>query len=1039
MTGSQAHITVWVALLLAACAAPGLLAQPTTPIPSAPPSSGHAEHLDSRDGLSHNTVFSTYQDRLGYLWIATDDGLNRYDGYTFKVYRHDPNDPASLLQNTVHSLNEDPAGNIWITTPRAFSRFDRRTEQFVHYVTTGDAFASQPPHLSPHTGPHFWLINGDGLFCYDPKAEALQRIALPPEQDAFWNAFVDDQETVWIGTAKGYLHKYVPATGKWERFKAPWNIVNIIHFADDQGRLWIENPQGTGTFDPATEAFSFVELPAVSSSTLYPRLKDRNGFIWFYSALGPLRYDPVTGNALPFTLDPPPLGPNMGHTYEDRAGSIWLATLSGLYRLDPAAKPFRHYAHDARASHSLSNNIVMAIRESDSGALWVGTLGGGLNRLDPTTGQSTPYRHQPKRPGSLCHDRIWSLYEDTRGALWVGTDQGLCALDPQTGQFQAYKLPPSPTWRRSVQPPVNAIREDVQGRLWLATNDGLHRLDPTRGPDKHFPIVIKKGNEGAYGTGEGPYVAFIQSLHLDRTGLLWVGTSDGELFRLDPDTEALTAYPGLQDVMPVANEGLLAIQADHRGILWLGSKRGLTRFDPETDTAQHYGLENGLPASIVYAILEDDRHQLWISTNGGLVRFTDRYPDAQFFRTYDIGDGLGNAEFNRRAAFKNDRGELFFGGMNGLTAFFPDQIHDNPYRPPVVLTQIQRSNRDTTVSVIPDDLDHLVLSYRDYTVSFEFAALNFTNPAQNQYAYQLEGFDDGWIESGTRRQVQYTSIPPGRYTFRVKATNDDGVWNEDGVALHLTVTPPFWQTWWFRTLASLLVLGSLVAGVRYVSTRTLRQQIRELETQQRLQHERARISRDLHDHVGAQVSNIISGIELINLNARAGTPDDFRPHLAALDEDARRTMAQLRETIWALHHDAVTLDELGEQLRRYIHSRQRYRDRPAVHCTVTGDGSLTLSPVQALNLFRIAQEALNNACKHADADNVYIAVRTPEAGTVELVIRDDGAFREPASGNGLNGYGLQSMERRAQELGGTFSLRTDDGAGTTVLVTMPVG
>lgn len=494
------HTVFWALLLILGSSTPARLhAQDRATLP--PEAALRFEHLDSRDGLSHNTIFSIYQDRFGYLWIGTDDGLNRYDGYTFKIYRHNPNDPTSLLHNTVRHITEDPRGNLWLNlgTQIGFSRFDRRTEQFMHYVTTRDDLASQTPRLLPNTGPHFWLLNEEGFFRYDPEADALQRIASPqdratqralqqptPERDAFWSVYVDHRETVWIGTSQGRLHKYVPATGEWERFKAPWQK-SIIQFEDDQGRLWMYTTQGTGTFDPATQAFAHFTLPSDSPSPFHPHLKDRNGFFWFNSVSGPHRYDPVTRNVLSFTLEPPPLGSFVWNMYEDRAGSIWLATLSGLYRLDPASKPFRHYAHDPRALHSLSNDVVMAVWESDSGDLWVGTLGGGLNRLDPTTGQSTHYRHQPDRPGSLCHDGIWSLYEDTHGTLWIGTDQGLCARDPQTGQFRTYTLPLSPTWPTSRQPPCDPRRRAGAAlaghQRWPSSPRSHHRPRQTR-PDR---------------------------------------------------------------------------------------------------------------------------------------------------------------------------------------------------------------------------------------------------------------------------------------------------------------------------------------------------------------------------------------------------------------------------------------------------------------------------------------------------------------------------------------------------------------------------
>ena len=516
--------------------------------------------------------------------------------------------------------------------------------------------------------------------------------------------------------------------------------------------------------------------------------------------------------------------------------------------------------------------------------------------------------------------------------------------------------------------------------------------------------------------------------------MVWIGTFVLELFQYNPATDRLTGF-----TLPITNlagEGIWAIHEDNEGSLWLGSDRGLTRFDPQTGTTRHVTQHDGLPGSIVYAILQDDfLGRLWLSTNHGLARYDERLPPEHKVRTYDAADGLHNTEFNRRAALKSHDGTFYFGGLNGLTWFHPTEIHNNRVAPPVALTRIERSNRDTTVTVIPYGLDHLILSYRDYTLTFEFTALNFTDPASNQYAYQLAGFDKDWIEAGTHRFARYTNIPPGEYVFRVKGSNNDGVWNEDGVALPLTITPPFWQTWWFRTTAGGLLLAGLITLIRFVSTRKLRRQLHAMELQQKIQHERERISRDLHDNVGVQLSNIIAGIELVYLSDRADDRQNRQAYLQALDEDARLTLEQLRETIWALKQDAVPLDTLGEQIERYLNRRLYYVEQPIAHCAVTGEAILT--PEQALNLFRMVQEAVNNTLKHAGARHLSVTLRVPETNLLELLVHDDGTFHPPADDR-LHGFGLDGMAHRARELGGTFALHHGKGDGTTVRIAVPL-
>jgi len=1042
MATPQMHITFWILLL-------ALTARPSVPLQAQDQAPSLAEtpiRFEQLDGLSHNTVTALLQDQQGFLWIGTSDGLNRYDGYEFVVYRHDPHDSTSLSNDDVVSLLEDQSGDLWISTANGLSRFDRRAGRFIRYTLGVDSLnLGAGPSLYDHTG-HLWVgTRGAGLFKYDRQADRFNAYRHDPEHprslasNDIRTLFEGRSGTLWVMTAdqglQRTLHQYDAETDHFLRFPVPqeWRDP-ITVYEDEARRLWIghgQNSGGAGAFDQVNQRF--VELPEVPSEGRVMRmLMDRKGARWLGTAHGLYKSDPAA-NGFQYT----PLGSfAKGHLsnwvtgiLEDRAGALWVGTLSGLFRLDPNTKRFEHLGHDPTTSNSISNAAVMSVVEERDGTLWLGTFGGGLNQIDRHTGQVTLYPYQPGLPNSLCSQITWSLLEDRHGTLWIGGQGGLCALNRRTGQFTAFELPRDPSIENL--PEITAIREDGQGQLWMASlyGIGLYRMNPETGALTYYQPP----------SDQTPSLYLdAQSLAVGHDGTLWIGSTQYVLYRFDPNAETFQAHPLLQNQQKVGTSeaGIWAIHEDTTGMLWLGSSLGLTRFDPFTGALRHYTRQDGLPGSIVYAILADDQQRLWLGTNQGLACFDDRLPEHRKFSTYDTGDGLQNTEFNRRAAFKSASGKFFFGGLKGLTSFFPEQIKDNPYIPPVVITRIQKSNRDTTVFIHPDHLEHLRLSYQDYTFSFEFAALNYTNPQRNQYAYMLADFDEDWIDAGTRRFAQYTNIPSGAYVFRVKASNNDGLWNEEGTALRLTITPPFWQTWWFRTLAGLLLLVMMVSLVRYVSTRKLRRQVRELELQQQVQRERERISRDLHDHVGAKLSNMITGIELITLSTNAGEVDDLRPYLTMLDEDVRLTMAQLRETIWTLHHDAVSLETLGEQLRRYVHAQKRYSDRPALHCQVLGKETVVLSPVQTLHLFRIAQEAITNALKYANADNLYVTLQTKGMHRVELIVRDDGTFRQASSADTLGGFGLEGMQRRTRELGGTFSLLTE--GGTTVQVSVPV-
>ena len=806
----------------------------------------------------------------------------------------------------------------------------------------------------------------------------------------------------------GFLYSYAPETRHWERFGSSGGSYLQVRFEDPQGRLWIGyesaniHQQGTGIFDPKTKSFTPFLIDAAPA---FLRTRDPEEHYWFTTQGTLYRYTPATDIRQAISLTPPPLQGVIWDAMIDEAETLWAATLSGVYRLDPSLKPFHHLNHAPNDPNTLSTNAVMAIAEGQQGVVWIGTLGGGLNRLDRTTGTITRYRHQTDRPGSLCHDALWSLHEDRRGLLWIGTDQGLCVFDPRTQRFEPYLLPTSSTWALPHPPPINAIREDDAGVLWLAGNDGLYRLDPDADAVKHLARFSDEAD---------PAAAFIQTLHLDREGMLWLGMFGNKFFHFNTTTEALTPFPRLRQMTQQFNEGIWAIHEDQAGILWLGSDKGLTRFDPNTQTAIHYTRQDGLPASVVYAILEDEDHRLWVSTNKGLARFTDHYPEAPSFRSYVDGGDLGNTEYNRRAALKDKQGMFYFGGTNGLTMFAPAQIHDNPHRPPIVITRIQISNQDTTVTVSPFNRDRLALSYRDYTVSFSFAALNYTNPEHNRYAYQLEGFDEAWIEAGARRQVQYTNIPPGDYVFRVKGSNNDGLWNEDGVALDLTVAPPFWQTWWFRTLVAVLIIGLLTAAYRYRVNQLLR-----------LERMRLRIASDLHDDIGSKLSSIALMSELIGKHTTL--PDRDARRLTKIGDVSREMVGALRDIVWLVNPDHDRTEDLVGRMHEVATTMLDGRlDR--FDCS---DDNLPQALSMALrrNIYLVFREAVHNIVKHAEATRVSIRLEA-DGNRLVLTITDDGVGFDPDTRNG--GYGLQSMQARATQFGGTLTITSTPNTGTTL-------
>lgn len=991
-------------------------------------SSYQINRIDSRDGLSHNTVFSITQDRQGYMWFGTADGLNRFDGYSFTIYRHSPDDPASLANNTVRRITEDQRGNLWLRTGSNIDRFDRASGVFFHYPSTLFRL------LEDQQG-NLWASAVDGLYIYNPlqdvfeKKWAYDQLPGVPVVNNSVNRplglMQDNEGFLWVSTGEGHLYKFDLETGDQKVYTSPWQFT-IVDIEDEQNRMILLHNDGVGFFDPAREVFESEEALSKLTNVLEAE-KTKHGLIWFASS-HLYQYNPSLKTTTLVALERSNnahLSNTIWTLFQDRSDAFWMGTLNGVYRIDPNANPFSHISHDPADPGSLSNNIVMSLLEDKDEMLWVGTLGHGVNRLNLSTSEVAHFPVSDTR----CNNLIWKLLQAQDETIWIGTNTGLCSMNPETHVIRHWRLG---TEEENV--PVYVIQEDDSGIIWAGGATGLYSLDPSNGQTQSFKRLLEEAGGSARITG----------LLLDSANKLWIGTTAYELYQINLETGSIQLFriPGGNELKD--GEGLWEIQQDISGELWIGSDRGLFLFDPEDGSFKRFDKSAGFPSDFIYSIKTDNQGFVWASTNTGLVRFLNPLlqkgataSTLDSLEVYQAGDGIGTTEFNRRSAFKGRSGRLYFGGTEGLAYFKPAEIQNNPHIPPVVLTSIQVSSPDTTRQINPFGLSELHLTHRDYSIAFEFAGLSYMQPEQNQYAYKMTGVDPSWQHTGTRRFAQYTNLNPGQYTFNVKASNNDGVWNQSGMSLTLHVAPPFWMTWWFLLSSGVLALTSIVGLVRFFSTRKLRKQVRELELQQRIQHERERISRDLHDNVGAQLSTIISGVELMRLSANAGQRDKMASYIDAVDKDTKKTLSQLRETIWTLQNDQVTFNELHQKVRDYLQHLQPYH--PDLTFTINGIGEddYALSPNQALGLFRIMQEAVHNAIKHADCNNITVNLETDKLSQkLTLLIADNGSFKPAQKEDPLQGLGIAGIQYRVQEIGATFDINTQDG--TQIQITLPV-
>jgi signal transduction histidine kinase/streptogramin lyase len=509
--------------------------------------------------------------------------------------------------------------------------------------------------------------------------------------------------------------------------------------------------------------------------------------------------------------------------YEDNEGILWTGTKGGGVSKRRFDK-FTHYKRLPGNPGAISANSVWSLYKDRSGNLWAGTED-GLNRLNQKRDRFEVYKHDPDDFSSLSDNSVYAIFEDRKGDFWIGTSNGgLNLMDRSTGKFKRYY--PDPGNPKSLSYDfVRAIAEDKEGNLWIGTRGGgLNKLDPKR--ETFTTYKHEKGNSNSLSHDR------INSLIIDREGILWIATSGGGLNRFDPRQQSFRCYTVDSSKHQNINDAYaMALCEDKKGRLWVGTySGGLNLLDKKNGTFTHFTVKNGLPNNLIYGIVEDNQGKIWLSTNKGLSKFD---PDAGTFENFDMADGLQDIEFNAGAFFRGQDGELLFGGINGFNVFFPEKIYRNTVVPPIIITDFRVENKE----IIPGEnsllkksiitTDEINLSYRDYFFSFEFTSLSFVSNSKNKYAYKLEGFDKNWIQTDFHNRIAtYTNLRGGNYIFRVIASNNDGIWNETGTAIKLTIEPPFWQTWGFRISALIILVLGLVAFYRY--------RVHNLEKQKRL-------------------------------------------------------------------------------------------------------------------------------------------------------------------------------------------------------------
>jgi PAS domain S-box-containing protein len=784
--------------------------------------------LSTDEGLSQTKVTHVVQGDQGFMWFATQYGLNRYDGYNFKLFVHDPRNPNSLSGVYIRTLFKDRDGALWVGCDQFLNKFNRATETFTRYPVP---FVN---HISQDHAGTLWLATVKGLYSLDPETGTIRQYSHNPNDPSSLSNDVkssreDKEGRFWLVSA-GHLDEFDRRTGKVTRhIPIPGAALGFGLYEDRFGVFWIfhDAPNPLSVFDPNTNTltnYSFRELePSATAVTVVMAMtEDRNGTLWLAThGAGLLKFDREHQRFIRYRnepSDPNSLPQNdIENLFADREGSVWVCLgRMGIAHFATNPLPFKEIPHLA-SSEGSAEPFVGAIYEDRQGILWIGTPE-ALNALDRKTGRYTSYR---RTAGPAANTDVITIREDRSGNIWAGTyNHGLLRLDRRTGKFQTYRHNAADPYSLSNDI-VTRLLVDHDGTLWVATNDGLNRFNAATGrftvykPDPPRRIV--------------DYLELVE----DQKGALWLGTDSSGLHRFDPATGQFTSYEHDMDRPGTLSDNRVnSVHFDRSGTMWVATQNGLDKFDSKTGTFTVYAQRDGLPGNAVGCILEDDHSNLWMSTNKGIARFD---PQSAAVNSYSTAEGLPGPDLTGwGACFKNGSGEMFFGGFNGATFFHPDSVADPSYAPPVVLTEFRLSGSPVDIgagSPLSKSITYttrLTLSHEQRIFSLAFSALSYLSPGTNRYRYKLEGLDDTWHEVGSNeRLATYTTLPVGVYAFRVQGATSRGKWSDPGAAVMIEILPPWWSTWWFRVLCAAVAV-TLLGGFYRWRIQQLRRQEKHL-------------------------------------------------------------------------------------------------------------------------------------------------------------------------------------------------------------------
>ncbi len=801
------------------------------------------DHLSVKQGLSQGNVWDIHQDSLGFIWIATEDGLNLFDGYNFTVFRNNPADSLSISNNNIDDITEDKHGNLWVGTQDGLNYYDRKANKFIRYKNDPTDLQSISDHdvgqVYIDSKHQLWVGTNNGLNLYNPASKMFKRFLHDPEiKNSLPNNTIDailedSNHQLWVGTALAGLCMLNSDSTTFNQFSHnpadPTSVSSnriVSLFEDSEKNLWI------GTFDGGLnkmnrDARTFTRYmcnpddpTTLGNNYVYSITESKEGDLWVATDGALNKMDKKAGT---FTRikqiqgDENSLSSNIiVSVFFDHQDRLLVGTrFGGVNVYDKGKYSFEHYKYNSYETHCLNNNNITAFAEDQDGSFWIGTDGGGLNYYNRATKKFSNYY------GLTTNNKILAVEKDPKGGLWLGMwAGGVNYFDPKTKKIKRY-INNAANPNSLGEDNIFDILVDHTGVIWFATfRSGLDRYNPKTDDFTHFRNDPSNHNSLVD--------AVIIKLWEDSFGKIWITTEQQGIDEFDPATGKFTHYKGGTAEGELSGSSVFALYEDSKKRIWVGtSGAGLNVFNRETKKFTAYRQKDGLPNDGIMGILEDQQGNIWVSTNKGISRFN---PETKVFKNFTESDGLQGDQFNRWSYEKLSTGELLFGGTNGFNLFDPQNIKGNTHKPPVYITDFKLFNKLVTIGeneVLKQNILHtnqVELDYSQNVFSFEFTALNYRQSEKNRYRYIMEGFQKEWIEAGSERKASYTNLSPGEYTFRVSACNNDGLWNEHGAAIKITIVPPFWRTWWADTLGVIFLASCVFGLIRFYKNKTKRQE-----------------------------------------------------------------------------------------------------------------------------------------------------------------------------------------------------------------------